>query len=228
MAFLLPVAMAGLSALGGYLANKKQTTDSSGTQSTTSSSSGTSTNNVSGSTTPVLDPNAAAFKDSILAHYSKLLDTPFDASGYLANATNAANAGADIQKRNNLETLAANGVAGPAVATSVNSAEAQRVGSIVNTKNQIPQLQQQYMMSILQNAGNFFSQIPVGSSTQGSDTSSTSSTGTSSTNQTGTVTAPGNVLGGAVGNGANTLAYLYGLGAFRPTAPGNTGMNSGV
>ncbi len=87
----------------------------------------------------------------------------------------------------------------------------QRIGDQTTFQAQIPQLARQQMLENLGAASQFESSIPKGTSTSGLQ--GTSQEG----HQESVGTTPGNMTGGALGNLSETLAYLYGKGAFGGT-----------
>src|SRR2546430_5090784 len=100
MAFV-PLAIAGLSALGGALGNRSSTQKSSQT------TSGTSTE------APNLDPQTLNFRNTILNNYLQQLQPGnVDLSGYQANATQNINQSSELQKQKMREQLAARGIFG--------------------------------------------------------------------------------------------------------------------
>lgn len=162
--YLLPI----LGGIAGGLDNRSQTT----------------------TTTPSFDPSISPLRDQTIKKYTDLLSQDPDLKGYTASGVDDLNRTSDIQKRNAEETLASRGVTGPAVATSLNSIDANRFSAINKFRQSIPLLSEQLNQQNAAAAGSFINGSPKTTTTQTS----------------------GNVLGGAVGGSTELLAYLYGLG----------------
>lgn len=187
-AWLIPAIISAAGAIGGSLSNRGQTAKS--TQDTTTS------NQVN------LDPETSNFKNQILNSYLEMLMGGPDFTGYEASGVANINKNADLAKQRTTELLSSRGIRGPALDFAVADLEKNRFADITGFQNQIPLLRNQLKQDILGAAGGFFGSIPFGTT----QTMSTKSTGTQ----------PGNALAGGVGNSANLLAMLYGMGAFRP------------
>lgn len=229
-AFLAPLAIAGISALGNYFANRKKTT--SQTQDTTNRSTGSVSstadiNDVS-TTRPDLDPATMTYLNNIRDRYTALLDQDPNLSGYEAGGIQNINRAGDLRSRAIGNILAARGLTySPIAGSAMASAEGSRFSDVANFRNQIPMLREQIMRERLAEAGNFFSRIPTGQTTTniGQRSGTESRDLTSTGNMTGTATDPGNQLGGLFGGLGTSLAYLYGSGAFekKPANTRNTG-----
>ncbi len=201
MSAVLPAVLAGLSGLGGFFANRPQTT----TSSSTASGSQTST--------PNFDPASLALRNNLIRNYlQQLQPNNLDLSGYEANSAEAINKNRQLQMQQMREQLAARGITGPAAELAIQNVNNDRFSDITQLHNSIPLLRQQLTSQIMQNAGQFFSGIPYGQ------------TGTSNQTQQGTQTSPGNQLGGLIGGAAAPLSYFYGQGSFGK--PANSGIGT--
>lgn len=177
MSFIMP-AIAGISALGSALSNRK--------------AKSTQTN------TPNLSPDQSNLYHNLVTAQGNLMN-PTDLSGYQAGQEDDINHMAQLQKQNTAETLAARGISGPARAYAANRVDKSRFAQIAKLRAQIPLLQRQFGTEAINSGVNVLKAVQPGSTTTG--------------------TTPGNVLGGAIGGGASTLAYFLGQGAFsKPTA----------
>jgi hypothetical protein len=163
-------------------------------------------------TTPAAtyDPATTALRGNIISGTNDTLTQDPNLEGYKANQISSLNHNSDIQKQKILENAALHGVSGPALGASLDNADSQRFAGITNLNQTVPLQALQMRQQVLANANNIFSASPK--------SVTTSSVGTS----------PSNKAGGAFSGLAESLAYLYGKGAFGKK-PGATkpGVGSG-
>lgn len=237
--------VAGLGALSGLFGKKttqqqQQTSNSaSQTQNTNTNiannASTSQTNQITGNTnTPNIDPTTQALLEQIKSGYASQLGTDTDLSGYAANQTEGINNQSQLQQKALSESLAARGITGPAAATAIANADAQRFSGITTLKNSIPLMAQQLQQQKLQAAGGFANSTLQGSTQSGfNNTGNNTSSqqinqnfGTTDTqsNESGTGSSSGNSgggIGGLAGGLGPILAYLYGQKNNNPQQPLN-------
>lgn len=191
---LIPLAISGISALGGLLGNRGQTQQMNSVS-----------NSNSGSTTmPSLSAEGTGVLYPLADKYLEFLSKDPNLTSYRNAQAGDINRLADIKKKNIAETMAARGVSGPAVSTALNSSEGSRIGDLTHLDQSIPLLADQLFSNKIAQGTDLFRSIPEGTST----------TSFGNTISQGTQTDPGNMLGGLFGNLSGVLAYLYGRGAF--------------
>lgn len=181
-AFLIPAILAGLSALSGGFANRDQ--NQTGTQTT------------SGTTTPTYDPTAQGFRDTLIQKYLSLIGQDPNLTGYTASGISDINRNTDLQMQNLIGNLSARGISGPALEFAKSNLENNRYADVTKFQQGIPLLSRQLNQDLLSKAVGLFNTIPYGTS--------------SNQTMTSTGKVQGSPFGGAVGNLANTLAFLYG------------------
>lgn len=212
----LPFITTALGALGGLLGNRPSTTTQSGTSNTTGTQNTSGSSLITGSKGPAGD----YLNSDLITKYLAMLNQDPDLSGYRAGGIGDINRLADVRNRNINETMAAHGISGPALGTSLINSENNRTGDITKFSQGIPLMAQQLNLGNLNAAGNFAAGLPESQMTNFNNTENS----TQNTQQTGNVNQPGNMLGGLFGGAGNMLAYLYGNGAFgrNPTQTTNT------
>lgn len=206
--FAIPLITAGISGLAGLFGNRKAArtgtdqTDITNNSSTQANSS--TTHNFTGEQKTLVDQ----IMQSIAGQ------KPFDASGYTANGLQSINSGADALQRSLKNTIAARGLSfSPAGFNPLAQAESGRIAQQNQFLETIPQVQQQYDTTNLENTLKAFGVMPTDSSTTG--TSATNSTGSSDR----TYVLPGSGVAGALGGVGSALATPY-------NADGDTGLES--
>ncbi len=209
----IPLVLSGVSALAGLFGNreKKTTTD----QTSNTNTSNNATQNVDLSNTPQYTPEMAAYRDQILNALRNRLVGSTDLSGYTTSGMQQINQGADLRRKALENILASRGLSNsPSAANAVGRTESGRIGEQVNFMNSIPLLQRQLQGEDLNQFGQFFSSLPVG--TRQTGTTTLASTGQSNTTAHGTTTQPSDMLGGLFGGlGAGlaaTIGKRYGQG----------------
>lgn len=202
--------IAGISALGGLLGNRKKTTTSTNANTQQYNNNNLGQNVSQTTTSPVITPQHQALLDQIIGKYTDTLFKDPDLSGYQASGISDINHLSALQKQNAEENMAAHGLSGPLAGTVNNNIDAQRFQGITKLNQSIPLLQRDMITKMLAQGTDIANSIPKGSSTSSQDYSASSSSGTSRTDGTGTQTDPGNMLGGMFGNLGPVLAYLYG------------------
>lgn len=198
----IPLAISGISALGGLFGSRPKTTTESIDRTQTHDST----------MTPTRDFKSQSLQDLLINHYLDQLQSQDDYfSGYQNEGLSNINKSTDAASRSIQNILAARGIrggaAGSALATPLVSGMQQKASFL----NSIPQLRDQRNQSILQQTGSFLSSLPVGQTTHGTET----------TKGTSTTTGNGNMLAGGLSSLGTTLAGLYGAGAFGK--PGGSG-----
>lgn len=238
-AFLAPI----FGGLAGLFPKTETTTGSSSTTGNSSSvmnslltsllntfnqQHGSSDVTTSSTSNPNLSPEALALQKQLAAQYGKQVDQTTNLEPYRSNQAEQINRGSEMQGRNVDSILASRGLAtSPVAATSAINVENNR-GSQINQLNQsIPLLQQQLHNQALQGASSFYSTIPHGTTTTGTqsgttDTSGTSTQAGSQSGNSGTSTSmsqntdstqtkkSGGGLGGMFGGIGSILANLFG------------------
>ncbi len=214
MPFFIPALIAGVSALAGGLGNKDKkinTTSDSHTDST-----------IDSNTQPVYDSEQIRLKNELENQYLARLGTGQDEAdavtrGSLYNINDqyglAAKTAENFSRARGIGRTTAGTV-------PVASVFAGRAGDAARVQNQNPLLRRQFDQENLGNLASFFSRLPVGSHTWGTQQQTTH--GTQQTTQ------PGNPWGGAIGGLAGTLAGLYGEGAFTQGGGGGGSYRNGV
>jgi len=204
----IPLALSGISALGGLLGNRKKTLET--TQDTKS------TENLDSTNQPVYDPQQQIMRSLLMNQFLGRTEDDNDYfGGYQREGIGNINQQADLNDEAIQNILASRGLGRTtAGANSLIGNQLNRGRQISSLNNQIPLMADARRRQNLLDASGFFGQLPVGSHVTGTNTRTSSSKGTQ--------TDPGNPLGGMFGNLAGTLSGLYGAGAF-----GKTQLNSG-
>lgn len=199
-AFLAPLAIAGISALGGLLSNRAQ--KQTQTQRQNFNRTGTST------TTPTFDPQSDFLRRSLIDQFINRLGGGGDLADVVTQqAVSGANRGALARRRQASSSLSARGLGfSPAAGALGDTIESERVSNVIGAQNQRNLIAEELVRQRLGDAGGFFSQLPFG------QTATTSESGSSE--GFGETQIPGNRLGGAFSSLGTTLAGLYGAGAF--------------
>lgn len=223
MPFFIPALIAGASALGGLLGNRKQTSQQSGSSTTSGMQdfTGTQSNEFSNLSSPVYDPQQLQMRNFLLSQFynrtnpETIKSITEAAINQGVNNYNQEYQGAEQALRGN---LAMRGLQySPAGANAEAQLQNSRIGNIIGLRNQAPLLQNQLQESALTDFSNFLTRLPFGTQSSGSSFGSTSGhqSSTQNTESQGTVTQPGNMLGGLFGGLGSALAALYGQGAFQ-------------
>jgi hypothetical protein len=131
-------------------------------------------------------------RGSLINSQMRLNEDP-NLTGYQANQTEGINQNYDIQRKRLQELLAARGVSGPSLGFAESNLDRNRFSDITKLQQSIPLLARSLRTDAISSGGNLMQSLQ-GSSPQ-----------------------QGNVGGGMLGNLTQTLAYLYGQGAFSPT-----------
>jgi len=203
----VPLIASGISALGGWLANRKKQTTQQQNQTSTQ-------NNL---TMPEYDEKTAILRDRLINMFLSGAEGNEDLfRGYETEGLKNINRSSDVSSRLLESLLSSRGIRRTGMAgNALFGNEMNRLNQQSSFLNNIPLLRDQLQRQKMVEAGNFFGSIPKGART----------TGTTNTSGTGTMTDPGNPLGGAVSNLGATLAYFYGRGGFGSGSGG--GNNSG-
>lgn len=214
-AWLVPLAISGISALSGLLANRKKQSEQQQVQNSRSVSE---INNLN---MPEYDDSQKMMRDVLMREYIGQLGSNEDFfGGYTNQGLNIINEGSDAANRAIENVLASRGLSGTSAGiTSSIQNQLNRVNQQSGFLNEIPLLQDKRRQGMLGDLSNFFSKMPVGSRQTGRTVTEGQSTGTQ------TVKDPGNPWGGAIGGLANSLFGLYGEGAFDSKTP-TTGTTS--
>lgn len=197
MGFFIPALIAGMSALGGAAANRRQQQ--------TQQTSQTSTTNQS--SMPVYGETELDVRNNILRQLlGATEETPDFISGATAAGIQGINATDAARRRMQQALMTSRGLGRTtAGANYLAGGDQPRQSQIVNLLAQMPFQQEQIRSNRLGDLSRFFATLPVG----------TSQTGTTTSSGTGTQTTPGNMLGGALSSGGQIAAMLYGMGAFQ-------------
>lgn len=206
---LIPLITSLAPAIAGLFSNRRpeqqtQNSSSTGTSSQTTNQSGTS----SSTSTPNLDDATMGFRDQLMKAYAQMIGQDTDLSGFqsqglkqISDATNRS-----VGNLNNF--LASRGIAnteGAAIgATNLINNGATQANAF---KASIPQMALDNLLKKLQSAGGFFSSIPVGQTTTGTNSMSGTSNGTQTENRSGQTTgSPADPLGGFITGAASGVA----------------------
>lgn len=208
-AWLLPLAISGISALSGMLANRKKQTEQQQVQNSRSVS------NINNLSMPEYDDSQKMMRDVLMREYIGNIGSNEDFfGGYQNQGLNTINAGSDAASRAIDNVLSSRGLSGTSAGiTSSIQNQLSRVNQQNSFLNEIPLLQDKRRQELLGAAGGFFSRMPVGTRQTGQTITEGQSTG----NTVGK--DPGNPWAGAIGGLANSLFGLYGAGAFNPKTP---------
>lgn len=141
MAFL-PLAISGVSALGGALSNRGQTT----------------------SQTPVMSSDQQRLLDMLISQYTNASQRT-NMSGFAATQTDDINHMAELEKRKLQETLAARGITGSAVNYAKGRVDSDRFADITKLRQSLPFMQQDQQFKALGAGASLFSAIPSGGKT---------------------------------------------------------------
>lgn len=215
-AFLAPLAIAGISALSGWLNNRKQKQQQEQKQEFSNTSSQSGQFNNSSSTTPVLTGEQSALQSQLINNFmSRGFDFNKEADSVVSGNINDINRGADTTRRAIINQLAQRGLSGsPAQAAALAQFEGERVGNVNREFGQRQLLADELRNKYLAQGTSLFSALPKGSYSYNEGSTSQQGTNSGTSSGTGTITQPGNQLGGIFGDLAGTLAFLYGNGAF--------------
>lgn len=201
--FIAPLAIAGLSGLGGIFANKPKTTTTNSTQ----NSAGDQTQ--TGFSRPAYDPLTEMLRQQLINAYGGSLTEDPDLSGYEASGLGKINQIGDARTAALKNSLASRGLSySPVAPIATSNSDSQRFSDSASFENSLPLLRRQLMDQRLGAAGSFFKGLPIGQDTYGAGTFHQGQQG--HTEQIG----GGNELGGGLSSFATTLAGLYGNGAF--------------
>lgn len=200
MPFFIPALIAGMSALGGAMANReqKQKQDTSQTSTTTQSSM------------PVYGQTELDVRNNILR---QLLSATEDTTDFTTGATTAGIQGinaTDAARRRMQQAMITSRGLGRTTAgiNYLAGGDQPRQMQINQLLAQMPYQQEQIRSNRLGDLSRFFATLPTG----------TSQTGTTTSSGTATQTSPSNMLAGALGSGSQIAALLYGMGAFQGTS----------
>lgn len=193
-AWLVPLAISGISALSGLLANRGRKAQESQDQ------------NIDSVTTPDYDPKMLSMRNLLMDEYLNRLQGNEDFfQGYTNEGLKQINQGSDITSRMIENILSARGLTGTSAGgTSEIMNQINRGNQMSSFLNSIPLLRDQRSQQNLLSTGQFFSSLPYAKRTQETRTG------------TGTQEQAGNPWGGAIGGLGNALGYFYGQGAFDP------------
>lgn len=205
MADPISLALLGASALGGIFGNKKKTQEQF-SQGNTYTETGSQ---------PDYDPKNLIFRDRLINETLGDLESNSDLSGYTASGLSQINTASNQRQQALKNALASRGQSySPVSVTAPFAVESARYGDSANFLNSIPLLQRQLRQQSLQTALDYQSRLPVGQR----------GTQAQSQMQKGTGSQSGNPIAGGLGGFADTLGFLYGMGAFsNKNKPGQAG-----
>ena len=224
----IPLAISGISALGGLLSNRKKTLETT--------QDFKSTDNIDSTNMPTYDPQQQIMRSLLMNQFLGRTEDDSDFfRGYQREGIGNINQQANLNDESIQNLLANRGLGRTSAgASALIGNQLNRGRQISSLNNQIPLMADARRRQNLMDASGFFGQLPVGQHVTGMNTRVGSSKGTQ--------TDPGNPMGGLFGNLAGTLSGLYGMGAFGneptmnhgPGTPGTypnlptTGVTSGV
>jgi hypothetical protein len=226
-AFLLPAAIAGISALSGLLGGRKQTAESNQNSNSNFSQDreDSQTSNTDQTSSPSYDPFQLAIRDYLLSQFQNRANSSQNINGLVGQGLSNINTGGEMRQKALDAILAGRGLSRSNVAVNAsNQLQSGRIGESIGFLNQVPQLQRQMQMEDLNNMAAFFKSLPVGQRTYGTNfsTGTTHTAGMQTGTQQGTQTNPGNMLAGmfsGLGQG------LFVPGGFLSPQRRNTGGN---
>lgn len=191
MGWILP-AMLGVSALSGFLGNKK----GSRTQEQKSSSQ------FSNTTTPVENPAYAGVFDALNKNILGRLGAPSALpAGYQERGISGINQTYENIRKSIQNSLTSRGLGGsPVAGNALANLDLARGGDIVDFTTGLPEKERDYQTQDFAQALQLFGQRPIGQT----------QTGTSSS--TGNIVFPGNAAAGALGDTGSMLGLLMALG----------------
>lgn len=151
-----------------------------------------------------MSPAVKSLQDQLVRAQGQLF-AGADLTGYGANATQQINHNYDLQKQRLQENLASRGVTGDALGFAEAGLDRSRFGDVTQLQNSLPLLMYQMKQGAVSSGANVLSAVQ------------------------GVQPQQGNVAGNFFGNLGNTLAYLYGQGAFnKPNKPPTPFPNSTI
>lgn len=203
-AWLVPLAISGISALSGALSNRKKTA----TQESTTTQRGSSFTDLYD--LPMLSNEAATGFGTGLNSLINRVGRGVDISGLRSSGIRDINRSGDLQSRALERMLAARGLSNSPAAAAIGARqEDERTGKLFDFIQSLPLLQRQLESEDAMNLVRAASSMPIGTHRTGTTTTEGTST------STGTATQPGDVLGGlfsGLGQGiASTWGYNYAL-----------------
>lgn len=201
-AFLVPLGIAALSAVGGLLSGRKSARTS------TSSQSGTSSSTENYSTTPTYDETGQQIRKLLFDQLQeRFTSSPDFIKSYINKGIKDINASSDITQRLLDNSISSRGLSRTSAgANPLLNLDLSRIMAGLNLKSSAPLLEEDLKQKRLQELMQFFQLQPIGR------------TGTSTRDNTfsqkGKQIGPGSMLGGAFSGGAQALGYFAGRGAF--------------
>lgn len=202
-AFLVPLAIAGISALSSYLSNRKKKTDQTGS----STSNLYSTDTYDQSNMPMLTPEAMQAYSALMPNLLNRVNQDPNLSGYSASGLRNINSAGDTARGRITQMLAQKGLgSSPAAAALFARQGDSQAAEEANFRNSIPLLSRQMQGQDLDQLLRAASALPTGMRSTGTSTR----TGTNVTNTTGSVTDPGNPWGGLASGLGQGIASTYG------------------
>lgn len=205
----IPFAIMAAQAAASALSNRGSTGEQTGSATTTQ---GTDTN-ANFSSMPQYDPTTLAMRNALIQQYMQRLGSDPNklAQSITYGGLQQNNRGAEIAQRTASGILASRGLASSPISGVIGSnINTQRIMKGADILNQNQVTLDQIIQQRLNDTAKFMTSLPYGQS----GTSYQQQLGTQHTDQSGTVTNPGNILGGAATGLAQSLAALYGAGAF--------------
>lgn len=201
--FAVPLAISGISALANGLLNKPKT------QKTTTKQGSIGDSSFDNWSSPLYDSYGEEMRQKLIGSYNASLDEDPNLQGYQAQGQSNINQLAGVRSTALRNSLASRGLSYSAIAPIAQQQnDNATIGEHANFLNSIPLLQRQLRDQRLAAAGGFFKGLPVGSHNIGGGVQHQNGESVSEG------TTPGNVAGGALTGLGNTLAGLYGDGAF--------------
>jgi hypothetical protein len=207
-AFAIPLALTGLSALSGFLSNRKKKQE----QESTSTSNINTTDTFDQSNMPMLTPEAMQAYSSLMPHLLNRVNQDPNMSGYAASGLRNIGSAGETARGRITQMLAQKGLGNSPAAAALFARQGDaQSGQEADFRNSIPLLSRQMQGQDLDQLLRAASALPTGMRSTGTSTR----TGTNVTNTTGSVTNPGDPWGGltsGLGQGlASTFGYKWAL-----------------
>ncbi len=248
---MVMAGLSGLSALSGLFGNKKSKQEQ--TQNTQQHQYGSETGVTEGGqdsfnlSQPVYDDDQWNMRQQLMQMFGAQANKQYQPIGNVAESIitpqiQSINRGFAGAQRGAASSLAARGLGHSPISALIDAnLNNNRLSQITQAANQGPQIQLELQKMYddmsranRNDAGRFFSSLPVGQVGIGHNTNRTSMQGSydryGDTQSQGTQTTPGNMLGGLFGGAGSMLGYLAGQGAFnsapKPNSGGGNAMNT--
>jgi hypothetical protein len=217
----IPLIVAGISAFGSYLANRKgsRTSESESIQELLRNFTDTTNFDTTEDSLPILGDEQQGLQSALIARVMNQLNNPDNNLGsIITQGIQNINAGGDARRIGLSRALASRGLSrSPAAVSAIAGSEGARISDVINFRNQAPLMADQIRRANIQQAGDIFSRIPTGRRTTRTGSTVTNQTGSQTSRGTGTQVGAGSAAGSGIGSLGTILAYLYGQGCYSST-----------